>query len=735
MVASGSTIWRSESPRHLGDEGDRLQYVEVLPPRIFISATTKDLRFCREEICTALQKIGCTPVVQENFPADARDVSAMLRAKIEACESVVHVAGLCYGGEPRQPPPGEARRSYTQLEYDTARVLQKPVYTFICTKSFPYLDYSPEVSDLHALQQAHREELRRRRELYYEVHTLDELLEIVLTIPDGREVYLRAIEEQSRAHAAALSGKDEEIRHLRAQLELQTQLTERVLAKIGPLAVSPGAGEPRDPAAAAQVELAQERGLSLERLREQLELERSDVRKLVEQIIGEREAAVVHAEAWTTLQKEALGRLGGAEYAAGRYREAIESYRKALALFDLEEDPFAWCTAAADIEAALWQQGLYTEAEPLARQVLELRERLLGKGAPDTLTSMNNLALLLKEKGDHAGAEPLFRRALEGYERTLGKEHPHTLTSMNNLALVLYAKGDYAGAESLYRRALEARERTLGKEHPDTLTSVNTLAPLLYAQGDYAGAEPLYRRAVEGRERTLGKEHPDTLTSVNNLAALLYAQGDYAGAEPLDRRTLEARERTLGKEHPDTLTSVNNLAALLLAQRDYAGAESLCRRALEARERTLGKEHPDTLTSVNNLAGVLEGKGDYAGAESLCRRALEARERTLGKEHPDTLTSVNNLGLLLKNKGDYAGAEPLFRRALEGRERTLGKEHPDTIMTAYNLSALYEKQKRLPEASALARQAVEGARKSLPELHPHRVVYEQHLVRLLKASP
>ena len=79
----------------------------------------------------------------------------------------------------------------------------------------------PESEELRSLRLAHREALKQRGE----IATLDELLKIVLTIPEGREAYLRAITEQIRAHAEALSNKDEDIRFLRAQLELQTQLT------------------------------------------------------------------------------------------------------------------------------------------------------------------------------------------------------------------------------------------------------------------------------------------------------------------------------------------------------------------------------------------------------------------------------------------------------------------------------------------------------------------------------
>ena len=76
------------------------------------------------------------------------------------------------------------------------------------------------------------------------------------------------------------------------------------------------------------------------------------------------------------------------------------------------------------------------------------------------------------------------RKAVSRRLQRLGPEHPGTLTSLNNLALVLKSKGAHTGAEPLYRRALEAREPVLGPEHPDTLTSVNNLAGLLKEKDD-----------------------------------------------------------------------------------------------------------------------------------------------------------------------------------------------------------------------------------------------------------
>jgi hypothetical protein len=43
----------------------------------------------------------------------------------------------------------------------------------------------------------------------------------------------------------------------------------------------------------------------------------------------------------------------------------------------------------------------------------------------------------------------LNRRALEGREKALGAEHPHTLTSADNLALMLRDQGKYEEAEKM----------------------------------------------------------------------------------------------------------------------------------------------------------------------------------------------------------------------------------------------------------------------------------------------
>ncbi|WP_343327452.1 tetratricopeptide repeat protein, partial [Geitlerinema sp. PCC 9228] len=69
-------------------------------------------------------------------------------------------------------------------------------------------------------------------------------------------------------------------------------------------------------------------------------------------------------------------------------------------------------------------------AEPLYRQALEMRKRLLGEQHPDVATSLSSLAILYKDQGRYEEAEPLYRQALEMRKRLLGEQHPSVAASL-----------------------------------------------------------------------------------------------------------------------------------------------------------------------------------------------------------------------------------------------------------------------------------------------------------------
>ena len=190
--------------------------------------------------------------------------------------------------------------------------------------------------------------------------------------------------------------------------------------------------------------------------------------------------------------------------------------------------------------------GLYTEAAKQLEAALDLRRRVLGPENPETLRSMNDLALVyLDEGGKFKQAEALATQALESRRRVLGPEHPDTLTSMSNLATIYYLEGKYPQAEALHHQTLEIRRRVLGPEHPDTLASMNNLANVYYHEEKDAQAEALHSQALEIRRRVLGPEHPATLRAMNDLAGVYADEGKFAQAEALFSQGLEIDRRAL----------------------------------------------------------------------------------------------------------------------------------------------------------------------------------------------
>ena len=361
----------------------------------------------------------------------------------------------------------------------------------------------------------------------------------------------------------------------------------------------------------------------------------------------------------------------------------------------------------------LYEQGRYSEAEPMYEQSLAISELQMGADHPEVSTSLNNLASLYRSQGRYSEAEPLSMRSLSINELKLGADHPLVANSLNNLASLYESQGRYSEAESLYERSLAIREQQLGVDHPNVASSLNNLAELYGAQGRYNEAEPLYERSLLINELQLGANHPNVASSLSNLAGLYEWQGRYSEAEPLYERSLLISERQLGANHPDVATILNNLASLYESQERYSEAEALYERSLAIQKQMLGADHPNVANGLNNLAGLYCSQGRYSEAEPLYERSLTIRELKLGADHPLVANSLNNLASLYRSQGRYSKAELLSMRSLAIRERELGADHPDIAQSLNNLAGLYCSQGIYSKAEPLYERSLKITETSL----------------------
>jgi non-specific serine/threonine protein kinase/serine/threonine-protein kinase len=348
--------------------------------------------------------------------------------------------------------------------------------------------------------------------------------------------------------------------------------------------------------------------------------------------------------------------------------------------------------------ATYWYLGRFNAAYPHLEKAYALRLQQLGPDHPDTLTSLDSLAMERWKQDKLAEAVALERQALARRRRVLGPEHPDTLWSQINLGLFLCEVDQNEEAERLLRKAIQSSKRTLGPDHHHTLYGQMCLYFVLWELGKQTEAVALTRQTLEARQRSLGPDHPDTLRSIENLARFLDRLGQFEEAEPLHRQALEGRRRVLGPDHIETLRSEYKLGNLLRERGRYAEAETLLRRCLEASRRMLGPEHSDTLTSQEYLANLLEDQGKRAEAEQLYRLSLASRRKLLPPDHPDLANRLIVLGSLLSDTGRPAEAEPLVREGLTIREKKLPPAHWHTASALSVLGECLARQKKFAQA-------------------------------------
>ena len=401
---------------------------------------------------------------------------------------------------------------------------------------------------------------------------------------------------------------------------------------------------------------------------------------------------------------------------------ALEVLRQALTRIetdeDLARDVLTKATLLDALGKSLLSLGACDQANSAFEESLRLRKTKLGPEHPDTLDSMNNLALGYDAAGRHAEAFPLYEQTLRLTKATLGPEHPDTLASMNNLALAYYLEGRLKEAVPLYEETFKLMTAQLGSDDPGTLSSMSNLAAAYKSAGRLEEALTLYEETLRLRTAKLGPDHPDTLNSMGNLATGYEAAGRFADALPLLEKTLRLETAKLGPEHPTTLDSMGNLAMAYHSAGRLQEALTLMEKTLRSQTATLGPDHPDTLNSMGNLAVAYESVGRLQDALPLYEETVRRQTAKLGREHPNTLNSMRNLAMGYKSDGRLEEALPLYEETLRLRTATLGPDHPDTLESMGNLAVGYQAAGRLAEALTLDEETLRLKTAKLGPEHP-----------------
>jgi tetratricopeptide (TPR) repeat protein len=528
-----------------------------------------------------------------------------------------------------------------------------------------------------------------------------------------------------------------------------------------PTAVAPSSRLAALPADQAE-QMAQERGLSLARMRERL---RGDLDWIVLKAMQhDRDARYDSVAALADdLQRYLDGRVVTAVPPSRGYvwRKFLRRHRAAavaagfallalfgglgLSLYGLQQARTQRSVAearSAELEkVAAFQQsmleGIDIEtmgvglSEGLVRQVGSLDPSAADAfGATLAKTSTGDLARDLVDQQLLANAETAIVRDFA--------DQPEVAASLRESVGHVYAAiGRYDKAAAHFAQVADYRSRVHGDGAPETLRARNEQVQALLEGAHIDQAETVLQKALP-RAFALPDNDRARVKLELAQAQVISARGD----RPRAKGVIEAVQARLlasaGEDDPATLEATNDLSAVQRNLGELPEARANMEKVVAGRTATLGPDNEETLSAMGNLAVLRIMNREKDTAISLQRDLTDRYVRKLGSEHPVTLQARSTLATMMIDGADTASVKtalPLLQEVLAARERVLGRDHPQTIRTRLNLATAHAKLKDFAAALPLEEQVITARSRVLGPTHPDTLsILVNHAGTLLNAG-
>ncbi|ROT40146.1 eukaryotic translation initiation factor 3 135 kDa subunit [Sodiomyces alkalinus F11] len=159
-------------------------------------------------------------------------------------------------------------------------------------------------------------------------------------------------------------------------------------------------------------------------------------------------------------------------------------------------------------------------AVELARKAIIVSERTVGIDSAETLLNYLNLSLFLHQTGDSKGALMFAKHALDLWNIIYGPDHPDSITTINNGAVMLQHLKAYHHSRLWFEESLRVCEQVFGKGSINAATLLFQLAQALALDQDSKGAVNRMRESYSIFLSKLGPEDKNTKEAENWLEQL-----------------------------------------------------------------------------------------------------------------------------------------------------------------------------------------------------------------------
>ncbi|KAJ5492863.1 Clustered mitochondria protein [Penicillium diatomitis] len=191
-------------------------------------------------------------------------------------------------------------------------------------------------------------------------------------------------------------------------------------------------------------------------------------------------------------------------------------------------------------------------AVELARKAVIVTERTLGVDSADTILAYLNLSLFEHASGNTKTALVYIKHAMDLWKIIYGPNHPDSITTMNNAAVMLQHLRQYADSRKWFEASLSVCENLFGPQSINTATILFQLAQALALDQDSKAAVGKMREAYNIFLAQLGPEDRNTkeaetwLEQLTQNAVSIAKHAKDIQARRLRRININPRVSTMG---------------------------------------------------------------------------------------------------------------------------------------------------------------------------------------------
>lgn len=358
------------------------------------------------------------------------------------------------------------------------------------------------------------------------------------------------------------------------------------------------------------------------------------------QKIDQLENRSIKAEMLTILGQSYTG-LGDYETASDLYEEAIQLSKQA----ETEGSRITYVNAVSGLGTLHSLQQNFEEALPYLKRAYSIQSQELGDSDPQTIRSLTNFGVALRNTGKLDSAEFYVRKALNIHRNNSTTLSDSVLLKIKeDLAYILREKEEYREAERLYKQVISETETAVPGNQSELIQLYNNLAYLYTDQEQYNNAETYYDKALNLSYRIRGKSHPLTNMIRSNFATTLIDNNKLNEAEYLFKENIEQTKERYSENHWRTGKAHTTVGYfLILEMGEYEKAKTYIREGIRIYENVLGPDHTWTGYAKGLLTAAEYLTDNHQVSDSLFKVHHEIFEQHINSLDRTNKGQVNKL--------------------------------------------------------------------------------------------